>query len=347
MLRPDLAETSAALLLYLAQSQWRIETGNRDKSLPLVEIPSFKPSASARWINTLWFMALALSLAAAMMAMLAKEWLSAFTASTPRHPHEYALQRQARFDALVSWNALRIIDFLPTLLHFSLLMFTLGLIVQLWLLDRVIAMIVAAASATLTLSYLGVVILGAATDTCPYRTRVSRYIKKIFDYWKDKPSGRGSNQTASQPGPHNNAKADDLRALQWLSSNARDPTVGDNAYQALSGLRSRKIRKWQLEFESPGQVDANSQQIMEDHHAVLKMGTEVLDRLLESLSRYPRELAFCRGINAARYAGALPEIYSYACECLRPLKQSDGGGDDFPGRLTKLKQDLEMNVSGT
>ncbi|KAF8598588.1 hypothetical protein BDV93DRAFT_392228, partial [Ceratobasidium sp. AG-I] len=44
----------------------------------------FKPEVSARWINGLWFTSLALSLAAALLGMMAKEWLNAFKASRPR-----------------------------------------------------------------------------------------------------------------------------------------------------------------------------------------------------------------------------------------------------------------------
>lgn len=332
MLAPNLEETSTALLLSLAQSQWRTETGNQNKSLPPVEIPSFKPSASARWINTIWFMALALSLGAAMMAMLAKEWLSAFLASPPRHPYEYALKRQARIDALVSWNALRIVDFLPTLLHFSLLLFTLGLIIQLWLLDRVIAYIMVAASAALTLSYLSIVILGAAKENCPYRTRMSRYIAKLFRRYKL--SGLGGRKTSTDDVAHSRVTANDFRALQWLATHARDPAVGDNAYQALAGLKSRKLRQWELDSGSKetalAQFNETTQEAMEDYSAVVTMGSEIVKRLSNSLIKYPRELAFCRGTNAARYAGALPELYQYACECLRKFQQNHN--DNKPSR---------------
>ncbi|KAG8681349.1 hypothetical protein FRC09_017550, partial [Ceratobasidium sp. 395] len=71
--------------------------------------------------------------------MLAKEWLTAFTASRPRPAHIHALEHQARLQGLATWRALHIINLLPTMLHISLLLFSLGLAVYLWTLDSGIA----------------------------------------------------------------------------------------------------------------------------------------------------------------------------------------------------------------
>ncbi|KAF8601844.1 hypothetical protein BDV93DRAFT_445224, partial [Ceratobasidium sp. AG-I] len=78
MLQQDPSEASIALLLLVARSQQRMEQGHRQSTLPPIQLPSFSASMSARWINGLWFLALALSLSAALIAMLSKEWLSAY-----------------------------------------------------------------------------------------------------------------------------------------------------------------------------------------------------------------------------------------------------------------------------
>ncbi|KAF8594232.1 hypothetical protein BDV93DRAFT_459413, partial [Ceratobasidium sp. AG-I] len=132
MLQQDPADVSIALLLSIAQSQQRIEQGAPQLSSAPVELPSFSVSLSARWINGLWFFALALSLSAALIAMLAKEWLTAFTASRPRTAHAYTLLHQARLIGLTDWHALNIIDLLPSMLHLALLLFSLGLVLYLW-----------------------------------------------------------------------------------------------------------------------------------------------------------------------------------------------------------------------
>ncbi|KAF8599526.1 hypothetical protein BDV93DRAFT_419765, partial [Ceratobasidium sp. AG-I] len=128
LLQQDPADTTAALLLLIAQHQ----IGSALESSALVAPPTFSPAISSLWINGLWFVSLALSLAAALVAMLSKEWLTAYTSSRPRPPHTHALLRQARLNGLNDWWALHIIALLPTLLHLSLLLFAIGLVIYLW-----------------------------------------------------------------------------------------------------------------------------------------------------------------------------------------------------------------------
>ncbi|KAH7311173.1 hypothetical protein B0J17DRAFT_585511, partial [Rhizoctonia solani] len=134
LLEQDSSEVSTQLLLMLVQSQQRIETGTPNITSTSTEIPDFIPSPTARVINVLWFVSLMISLGAAVVAILAKEWLTAFTTNRTRDAHKYALERQARHADLEAWKMLLIIDLLPTFLNFALFIFGLGLIIRLWLL---------------------------------------------------------------------------------------------------------------------------------------------------------------------------------------------------------------------
>ncbi|KAF8593751.1 hypothetical protein BDV93DRAFT_404289, partial [Ceratobasidium sp. AG-I] len=78
LLQQDPTEVSNGLLLLIAQSQQRLEQGRPQPTLEPVQLVTFSVSISARWINGLWFLSLALSLSAALVAMLAKEWLTAY-----------------------------------------------------------------------------------------------------------------------------------------------------------------------------------------------------------------------------------------------------------------------------
>ncbi|EUC55386.1 transmembrane protein, putative, partial [Rhizoctonia solani AG-3 Rhs1AP] len=93
LLQQDPADASAALLLIIAQSQQRMELGlpAPEESTMAVAMPDFTPPLSARWINGIWFMSLGLSLAAALIAMLGKEWLITFQSSRPRSTRRLAL----------------------------------------------------------------------------------------------------------------------------------------------------------------------------------------------------------------------------------------------------------------
>ncbi|KAG8708895.1 hypothetical protein FRC09_000978 [Ceratobasidium sp. 395] len=232
LLQQDPADVSVALLLAIAQSQYRMEQGasaalNATASAPT--IPNFTPSMTARWINGIWFTSLGLSLSAALVAMLGKEWLTAFLASRPRPAHAHALLRQSRLEGLEHWWALHIIALLPSLLHASLLLFAIGLVLYLSTLDLVVAMVIASIIGVTSLFYIVTAILGAIYDFCPFVTELSKYVQGITVLLL-----RRAGTKSDTPAMHPLSK--DIQALLWLANNARDPAVVDCSYQALSGL---------------------------------------------------------------------------------------------------------------
>ncbi|KAG8775348.1 hypothetical protein FRC12_001538 [Ceratobasidium sp. 428] len=236
LLQQDSADVSVTLLLAIAQSQRRAEQGIFEV-LPPVEVPTFSASMAARWINGLWFTALALSLAAALVALLAKEWLTAFMASRPRPPHAYALLHQRRLRGLKGWGALHMIDLLPSMLHLSLLLFSLGMTIYLWTIDLGIAIMVVIITGSTVIFYAGTAVLGAMYESCPFVTQVSRYLRALANVLR--PPQRDA--VSSSPGTPTNASEattyEELQALRWLAETARDPEVVDCACQSLAGLR--------------------------------------------------------------------------------------------------------------
>ncbi|KAG9076130.1 hypothetical protein FS749_012128, partial [Ceratobasidium sp. UAMH 11750] len=167
--QPDPADVSLTLLLAIAHSQQRIEQGV-PQVLPVIELPEFSPTMSVRWINGLWYTALALSLAAALAAMLAKERLMA---SRLRLPYAHALPHQETLQE----HALSMVDLLPTMLHTSILLFLAGLVVHLLALDTAIAIAVAAITGLTVLLYLMTALLGAVNRCSPFMIQISKYIR--------------------------------------------------------------------------------------------------------------------------------------------------------------------------
>ncbi|CAE6437805.1 unnamed protein product [Rhizoctonia solani] len=226
LLQQSPADITNALLLNIAQSQWRIETGNVDSSVPSIQLPSFERPAVARVLNCLWYVALMLSLAAAMLAMLAKEWLAAYTAYETRDPCMFALKRQQRFNAFRSWGAITFIDWIPILLHISLLLFTLGLIIQMWSIDSVVATTITSVSLAAAAFYLCTVALGAILDFCPYQARVSAYARSIYA-WLERPIRR------LNPWPEQPTIPDEQPTIDEQSQQATSPnSTTDEQFQA-------------------------------------------------------------------------------------------------------------------
>ncbi|CAE6472008.1 unnamed protein product [Rhizoctonia solani] len=231
LLQQDPADASVALLLIIAQSQQRMELGlpTPEESTRVVTMPDFIPSLSARWINGIWFMSLGLSLSAALIAMLGKEWLTTFQSSRPRSSRRLAYIRQSRLKGLEDWGVLHIVALLPTLLHVSLLLFSIGLVLYLWALDVAVASVLSVVIGVTLTFYLVTGILGAVYEFCPFVTEVSEYTKRALTALF-KPSTKDTNNETL------GASIRDLNALAWLSERSTDPIVVDYAYQAMAGL---------------------------------------------------------------------------------------------------------------
>ncbi|KAG8758533.1 hypothetical protein FRC11_003496 [Ceratobasidium sp. 423] len=231
LLQQDPADVSVALLLIIAQSQQRVELGlpAPEESTRAITMPDFTPPLSARWVNGIWFMSLGLSLSAALIAMLGKEWLTTFHSSRPRSARRLAFIRQSRLKGLEDWGALHIIALLPTLLHMSLLLFSVGLVVYLWVLDTALAAVLAGVIGVTLAFYIVTGILGTVYEFCPFVTGVSEYTQRAAAALFKLPR-KDSITESSVP------SIKDLQALVWLSRHSGDPIVVDYAYQSMAGL---------------------------------------------------------------------------------------------------------------
>ncbi|KAJ7587444.1 hypothetical protein C8J56DRAFT_720337, partial [Mycena floridula] len=79
------------------------------------------------WINGLFIASLSLSLATALLSVLVKQWLQAYSSLTQGSAMARALIRQFRFTGLDQWKVPEIIGILPLILHASLAAFFIGL----------------------------------------------------------------------------------------------------------------------------------------------------------------------------------------------------------------------------
>ncbi|KAG8707449.1 hypothetical protein FRC08_000486, partial [Ceratobasidium sp. 394] len=337
LLQQDSTDLTATLLLAIAKSQQRMEQGT-PQTMPPVEPPEFSSSLSARWINGLWFTALSLSLGAALVGMLAKEWLNAYIASRPRPPKSHALDHQARLRGLIRWRGLQLIDFLPTMLHLSLLFFSLGLVIYFWTLDRSIAIAEAIITAIIGLFYVMTALSGATYSACPFKTQLSKYLSALIPPAFKDTSGSEDSQNVASTGME--TTNDELQALLWLMQNARDPAVCDCACQALVGLHNTRSTGSQPqagtemvsgretspiegsrdddtavdEYENTSESPISMPQPPTERYALTsQLYRGAKRRFCQAMLRLSQELEDRRGMDMARYANVLPELV-YALE---------------------------------
>lgn len=140
--------------------------------LPLPDPSSFRPTQASLWVNTLWFVSLVLSLAAAFFGILIKQWLREYLKwnSPLSDPKENVLVRQIRFEAWKDWGVDGTIMCIPILLEISLVLFFAGLEVLLWTVESVVAIV-----ATIFISLFfgcaaAATILPLYIKRCPYKS---------------------------------------------------------------------------------------------------------------------------------------------------------------------------------
>ena len=117
-------------------------------SIPDPSKASFSPTSISTWINLLWFLSLFMSLAAALFAMVAKQWLREYLTwtSLSADPSEVVVLRQLRAQAWETWQVPFIIGAIPAFLELAVILFLCGMVVLLWTLDPVIAIVLTCVS---------------------------------------------------------------------------------------------------------------------------------------------------------------------------------------------------------
>ncbi|KAJ7753285.1 hypothetical protein B0H14DRAFT_2405164, partial [Mycena olivaceomarginata] len=127
-LSTDNTAVSNSILLELVALQRAQANGTSLESIPSADT-SFTTALSDTWVNGLWFTSLTLSLATALLAVLAKQWLRQYSSFIAGSARERALIRQFRYACFDKWGVQFIIGLLPVILHIALVLFMVGLVV--------------------------------------------------------------------------------------------------------------------------------------------------------------------------------------------------------------------------
>ncbi|EKM58230.1 uncharacterized protein PHACADRAFT_116987 [Phanerochaete carnosa HHB-10118-sp] len=137
---------------------------------------------SARWINALFFVSLVLGLAAALLGILAKQWLREYMHwnSPLALPRENILVREMRFEAWQMWNVAATISAIPALLEAAMILFLVGMVILLWTLDDIVAIVVTVIVAIFLLVVAVFTVLPIFSRRCPYKSPTSWALVTTF-----------------------------------------------------------------------------------------------------------------------------------------------------------------------
>ncbi|KAL1677194.1 hypothetical protein EV122DRAFT_279317 [Schizophyllum commune] len=190
-LQPDYAQISVTLLAEMMALQRAWASGSSIDDVPRSSLALDAVTASSLdyWCNGLWYTSLALSMSAALIAVLVKQWLLAYNSNVSGTPKHQALARQFRLIGVERWNVPLIVGLLPMLLHVSLLLFFVGLALYVFTLDSAIAWVVVALAVTVYALYLLANVLPMLDSQCPYKTPLSQYGYIVLRHLLDKVLG--------------------------------------------------------------------------------------------------------------------------------------------------------------
>ncbi|KAI0261639.1 hypothetical protein BC834DRAFT_461903 [Gloeopeniophorella convolvens] len=176
-LQQNSQDISAFYLAHLYQLNAANAANGTPPSLPstLSDPTAFSVSASAIWVNALWFVSLVMSLTCALLATLLQQWARRYLRLTrPR----YSLHRRARIRAFYAEGVdkLRlptVVEALPGLLHASVFIFFAGLIVFLSTINHTVFVVAMSCVATCVGLYLCVTVMPLVRHDSPYNTPLS------------------------------------------------------------------------------------------------------------------------------------------------------------------------------
>ncbi|KAG6884251.1 hypothetical protein C0993_012783 [Termitomyces sp. T159_Od127] len=171
ILQPDDAQIMVSLLLETNQLLRAIGNRTSISGVPTATlVPGSRTTTSIDvWVNGLFLTSLALSLSTALLTVLAKQWIQAYTAIVPGGARTRAIIRHFRFQGLEKWRLGDFVESLPLILHGSVAIFLVGLALYVSQLSSPICGVVSAITTITFLFYLGTSLLPAFDIACPYR----------------------------------------------------------------------------------------------------------------------------------------------------------------------------------
>ena len=173
-IQPDPNVETAALLRVLI---YKIDNTTFGSNVPALPQWSGPPRAIVQ-AQAILFASLAVSLISALLAMLGKQWLNRYESIERRGSAiERSHSRQRKLDGIIVWYFDYVMESLPLILQVGLLLLGCALSRYLWEVNIIVASVVLSFTSFGLIFYLFIVIAGTASDSCPYQTPGSRFLR--------------------------------------------------------------------------------------------------------------------------------------------------------------------------
>ena len=218
-------------------------------STPPPPFPAFSPSASDIRINAFWFMALAFSLSAALLATLVQQWVRDYMHVFQRYsdPQKSARMRQYLNDGSEGWYMPIAAEAVPGLLHVSLFLFFAGLADSTLNINTTIGLSTTIPIGICGLLYLFITLAPVLYPQSPYQTSYSGVIwyavqKLRGRRYKDRDGNLKSVSTNMAQGQMQlsmegtmDREGRDKRAILWLMDNLTEDAEIESFVMSMPG----------------------------------------------------------------------------------------------------------------
>ena len=174
-LQPDPNEQSIALLRAILLTLNQSAIPGETSAVPPIQD---KPPSEIVTATTLMYASLLISLLAAFVAMLGKQWLNRYLRNSGGSMIERCGDRQRKCDGIEKWPLHPFIESLPVMLQVSLFLLAWGLCQHMWTINTTVAYTLAALTGLGALLYLVIVISGLSSYACPFQTPVSTALRR-------------------------------------------------------------------------------------------------------------------------------------------------------------------------
>ncbi|KAH9960914.1 hypothetical protein BC827DRAFT_1132445, partial [Russula dissimulans] len=173
-LSPDSGDETVLILVRISEQLAGLSNGTHVSAVDPAALTgsSFSPSASAFWLNVLWFASLVTSLTCALLATLLQQWARRYLHRTQRHdsPRTRARIRAFFAEGADKFRLSTVVEALPALLHVSVFLFFAGLVIFLFDVNRSIAFGILSLVAICGLSYTVFTIFPILFHDSPFQT---------------------------------------------------------------------------------------------------------------------------------------------------------------------------------
>ena len=218
------------------------------------------------------YASLLISLLAAFIAMLGKQWLNRYLRHSGGSMIERCGDRQRKCDGLKRWPLHFFIESLPLMLQVALLLLACGLCRHMWAINTSVAYTLVGLTGLGVVFFIGIVIAGTSSYACPFQTPVStalrgaqkrirrgvkRVLSRIRQSWNRnvrpllrRPSLSATSSLSDieiqETNPWLELKelpiiyathADDARCVSWIIRNITDPEALEAAVRLAGTIR--------------------------------------------------------------------------------------------------------------